>query len=347
MKHRYWSYLDSLVRSLRNASCENIQQKFVDVANNFKKFESTISELEIALLLSQKGKQVTLLCDAFLPTKSPDMLVKDADGECYVEVMRFTDDEASGIILDGLRSTTAHSGLPVYVDVTLPEDLSLPVTRLQERQLKESRVTRVMQQFNLQFATVDLRNLPLDICIDNVIFHLERSAGEAGPRFINSSGIVVPSDKYVERIQYIAKLKAEKRAAWGGDHLKKKYIVAVDCEQVMLEEEDVDQAVLGSRQTFEIGAPKTKIPSDVEKAAATNWTEFLKKVHLIPTAKTIFTSYGVFLTEPICKNVSGILVRWAGVIGHDPYFVPNPFADAIINDSRLATFIYSNSTHDK
>lgn len=335
----YWDYLDTLVKNLRSAGCKNIQEKFGDVANNFSKFKSAVSELEIARLLSQNGKQVVLLSDSFLATKSPDMLVKDTNGEYYVEVMRFSDDEASRIILDGLRSSISSLGVPVYVDVTLPEDLSLPVTRFDERRSKETRVTMVVKQFNEQIVTINLGNLPRDICIDNVTFHLEKSTGSAGPRFIHSSGIVVPSDKYVERIQYITTLKAEKRATWVGDDLKKKYIVAVDCEHVMLDDEHVDEALLGCRETFEITAPKAKIPARVTHAATTNWISFLKKVHLIPTANTIFTSYGVFLTEPICRHVSGVLVHWSGVVGQRPYFVPNPFADPAINDSRLMTFI--------
>jgi len=336
--HGYWAYLDTLVKTLRGANCKNIQEKFVDVANNLSKFESTISELEIARLLSQKGKQVELLTDSFLPTKSPDMLVKDANGEYYVEAMRFSDDETSGIIFDGLRSSISRLPTPVYVDVTLPQDLSLPVTRHNERQMKETKAKTVVEQFNNQIAAFNLRNLPTTISIDGVTFHLSKSASKAGPRFINSSGIVVPSQKYVDRIRYITTLKAEKRATWLCDHLKKKYIVAVDCEQMMLDNEDVDQALLGYRETYlpPLTAPKAKIPNEVTLAANRSWSSFLKKVHLIPTANTIFTSYGVFLTEPICKHVSGVLVR---VGSRYPYFVPNPFADALINDSSLVGFV--------
>ena len=40
----YWTYLNTLVSDLRSLHCGGIQKKFVDVANNFSKFQSTISE---------------------------------------------------------------------------------------------------------------------------------------------------------------------------------------------------------------------------------------------------------------------------------------------------------------
>jgi len=335
--HEYWAYLDTLIDTLRVARCSNIQRKFVDVANNLIKFESTISELEIARLLSHKGKEVELLPDSFLATKSPDMIVKDANGEYYVEVMRLSDDEASEIIFDGIRSSISNLDRPVYVDVNLPEDLSLPVTLHNERRLKEDKARRVIQQFNKQIATANLGKLPTAISIEGVIFELIESPSKSGPRLLKSQWIAVPLGKYVERIRYITTLKAQKRSSWVEDHLNKKYIIAVDCEQRMLDKAYVDEALLGFTTTYLPDmAPKASVPTKITLAEGKGWSSFLKKVHLIPTANTIFTSYGAFLTDPICKHVSGVLVRMGS---RDPYFLPNPFAEPAINDPRLVNFI--------
>ena len=71
--HGYWDYINELVAYLKKANCEGIQEKMVDVGNNnLGKFESTIAELEIARLLSEKGKHVKLLPDNYLVGKSPD-----------------------------------------------------------------------------------------------------------------------------------------------------------------------------------------------------------------------------------------------------------------------------------
>ena len=104
--HSYWSYLDDLVSELVQAKCKGIQEKIADV-DNYHKFMSAESELEIARVLSGKGKQVELLPDAYLTGPSPDLLVTDSIGQAYVEVTRFNEDEFVSISL----SHTTHTEL--------------------------------------------------------------------------------------------------------------------------------------------------------------------------------------------------------------------------------------------
>jgi hypothetical protein len=329
--HGYWPYLDSLVADLRAKNCNGVQEKMTDVANNIKKFEAAVSELEIARLLAAKGKKVSLLPDSFLPSKSPDILVADSNGESYVEVTRFSDDDASGLIIDELRRLLDDPSRRYRVDVSLPEDLSMPVTDHAERQLKEEKARQVVEKFRQELGNKSLTKLPVDISVDGVTFRLSPSTSGGGyPGVIHHSLIVVPSGKYVDRIRYLVTWKAEKRVSWTGVHLKKPYVVAIDCEQAYVDEEDVVEAVLGSRTIEHIMPPR-----EVMEAADRNWRSYLEEVHMIPKDRTYFMSYGVFLSKSICKHVSGVLFRRE----QKAWFVPNPFASDEINDSRLVNFL--------
>jgi len=329
--HGYWTYLEDLVSNLRNANVTGIQEKISDVNNNLRKFRAAISEFEIAKVLVANGKQVQLLPDSFMPGKSPDMLLKDSSKEYYVEVTQLSDDEAVTIILDGLRAFLDDPSKAYRVDVTLPEDLTLPVVNYRERQIKEDRANKIVAEFKSAFPRLNLANLPVTYRSDGVEFKIVQSGMTKGyPGFIDTSVIVVPSHKYVERIRYLVTKKAEKRLDWTGDHLKKPYLVAIDCEQVFLFEEDCYQALLGSRTTYH-DEPLVL----VNQAAGKGWKDYLVNVHFIPADRTMFTSYGIYLTRSICQNVSGVLVRR----DRHHWFIPNPFAYDEINDPSLADFI--------
>jgi hypothetical protein len=339
--HGYWKYLDGLVGELRSANCKGIQQKVVDVANNPKKFESMVSEFEIARLLTRRDKQVEMLPDDFLAQRaSPDMHVADSFGEYYVEVVRFSEDAVVGIILDELRRLLNNPSRPFQVNVVLSNDLSIPVIDHTERSIKEGKAKAIMAKFEEALPSIQPTRLPTSITIDGVVFHISKSPiGRGFAGFINGQVIVLPSQKFVCRIRFLVADpeygKAVKRTTWSDDHLKKRYIVAIDCEQDV-EEEDLDEALLGKRASYELVPPNVLIPQEVKDAAKKNWTIFLEGIHMLPKGKTIFTSYGVYLTSPLCKNVSGVLLHVR--LGSEVFFVPNPFADDLINDSRLTGF---------
>jgi hypothetical protein len=325
--HSYWSYLDDLVSDLIQAKCKGIQEKIADV-DNYHKFMSAESELAIARVLSGKGKQVELLPDAYLTGPSPDLLVTDSNGQAYVEVTRFNEDEFVSIVLDELRQFLKNQSMPYQVDVSIPDDLSLPGIGYRSMQEKKEKAKKVMEAFKLKFSSSVVP--PPEIIVEDVTFSISRSKTKGGPGFINSAVIVVPSHQYVNRIRYLVAWKAEKRESWTGADLKKWYFIAIDTEQTYLDEDDVTQAVLGHRVTEHIIPP-----SEVQVAAEKGWTQFLKQTHFIPNDRTYFGSYGVFLSQPICKNVSGLIVRK----DQNVWFVPNPFAADDINDARLTSYL--------
>jgi hypothetical protein len=329
--HGYWAYLESLVSELRNASVSGIQQKVIDVANNINKFGSMLAEFEIAKLLAGKGKQVQLLPDSFMSGKSPDLLVTDAYGDYFVEVAQLTEDEALTIILDELRSFLDDPSKPYRVDLKLPDSLSLPVTDYNERQVKEDAAKKIVSDFKTRFPGLNLAQLPVEVTIGGVSFRIVPCGMNKGyPGLVDSSVIVVPSHKYVKRLRYLVEKKAAKRSDWTGNDLKRPYIVAIDCEQVYLFEEDIDEALLGSRETYHCIPPRL-----VEQAASKGWSEYLVEIHMIPADRTMFKSYGLYLTRTLAQNVSGVLVRR----DRNFWFTPNPFAYDEINAPSLANFV--------
>lgn len=134
----------------------------------------------------------------------------------------------------------------------------------------------------------------------------------------------------MSRIRYLVTSKAAKRQSWTDDHLKKWYFIAIDTEQAYLKEDDVIRAVLGHTITEHI------IPlREVEEAAEKCWRPFLERTNLISKDRTYLATKGVFLSDVICTNVSGLIVRKDQHV----WFVPNPFAADEINDPKLMTYL--------
>lgn len=327
----YWNYVDQLVSSLRASGCGGIQNKMADVSDS-RKFESTCSELEIARVLCHKGKQVKLLPDSFMGSSksSPDLLVTDNDGQqSYVEVTRFNEDELATLIVDGLNDFLRSQATSYVVDVSIPDSLSIPVTGYRSMQERIDRANRVMDSFRQQFRISSPP--PPQITAEDIAFSISPSnhpTGHVG--LVNYVLVIVPDFMYVSRLRFLVALKAKKRQSWTETDLSKWYFIAVDTEQTYLEEDHLTQAVLGYTVTEHI-SPVAK----VQVASQLGWSQFLRDKHLIADDRTYVASLGIFLSDPICDNVSGLIVKK----NQDVWFEPNPFAAQAINDPRLVSYI--------
>jgi hypothetical protein len=336
--HPYWIYLDGVVGYLISRKCDGIQEKFQDVGNNnTHKFESAVSELRVARFLALRGKQVKLLQDTYLSGKSPDILVKDTLGESYVEVTRFSDDETINSIFEMLSEYLRDSSVPYRIDASLSADLSAPAVGYRERKAKSKKVRWVLDEFTRTMHSVNVPVPPADLMIEGVRFSISRSPIERGfVGTISTGGVTLPLGGFSQRIRYLVADsrfgKAAKRETWDGDYRLRYYIIAIDIDQPFFDEESGLVALLGSRTHYSFTPPKTKVPLAVERAAAKNWRGYLESVHLIPKEQSIYTSYGSFLTDSICKNVSGVLLHMRS---DKALFVPNPFAYDEINSSKL------------
>jgi len=266
--HTYWAYLDELISFLRSKNVGGIQEKIAD-ASHLQKFHSAVSELEFARILAGKGKNVALLADDFFENRtSPDMLVTDSAREAYVEVKRLKEDEASYKILDFLRSYLNHPERRYVVSIVLNQELSVPVTKREEKLSKEKIAQRIVEQFPSALQAADLSTLPSSFEIDGVEFRVEATtkSKRGYPGVIRSAVIKVPTQAWQKKFKEDVCDKAKKREAWTGEHLRKYYIVAIDCEEKYLDADDVESCLIGSE--------------------------------------------GIFLTNPLTRNVSGVIARF-------------------------------------
>jgi len=334
-------YLNGLLGELRKATCENVQEKIKD-ANHLQKFYSIISELEIAKFLIYQGKHVTLLTDDYMKNSPPDMLVTCNGQEAYVEVKRITHDESINLIEELLTKFLQKYGYCFRVDLTLSHDLSIPVTKCEERKFKENLTRKTVEEFKEKFSYCDLSRLPLEINVLGTRFEIRKSEFSKGYiGFIHTACITVPREKLIKKIKRDVCEKAFKRINWSAEHRKKIYIVAIDCEQYWVSEDDVNEALIGRGCYFHSTlpmppwAPPREVKEKIETAKQKGWKEFLIAKHIIPYDRTRLEYDGIYFTRSETGNISAVLVRK----GNKYYFVPNPFAFDEINDPNLTKYL--------
>jgi hypothetical protein len=340
--HGYWTYLDELVGFLRSKDVGGVQEKIAD-ANHLEKFYSIVSELEFARILAGKGKDVALLADDFFENRmSPDISVTDSRWNAYVEVKRLTEGQASYKIVDFLRSYLNHPERRYRVDIALSRELSVPVTKREERLARERTALSVLEEFCSIFEAADLSKLPVSFEIGGVTFEIHPVNGlqRGYPGIIRTPVFEVPTEIWADKLAVDVCEKAKKRGAWTGEHLRRYYVVAIDCEEKFLDEDDVDLRLLGSMVTDwgTMPRPTIELGIDIKHALDRGWKSFLEKKCVIPSATTYPDpkKKGVFLTEPITKNVSAVIVRFAR---GSTYLLPNPFAYDEINDVEILDYL--------
>lgn len=338
--HDYLAYLDELVCFLRRHKCENIRKKLENVGNLFW-FQSVCSELEIARALIERGKSVTFLPDDYGDMVSPpDLIAKNDQIEAYVEVKRIIEDEASNTILDFLRKFLRKYSYPYIVDLEMNDTMSIPVTRWQDIDKKEKLAKKALKELESHITKIDPQRLPTEIKTSAGRFKVYTSpSGKGHPGVFRTPVIKIPTDKLVEKIRHDVITKAKKRDRWSNEHRVKYYLVAIDFEQIFYHTDDLDIALIGNTTTYlpPLPMPKTPETHELKTAIERGWEDFLREKYVLPRDRTSldFNKRGIFFTEPVVRNVSGVLGKFRKAL----YFVPNPFAFAEINDPRLVFFI--------
>jgi hypothetical protein len=336
----YLRLLDGLARTLRQRNVKGVQMKILDIGpNNLSKMRSTVSELRVAELLALNGKDIELLPDDYLLGKSPDILARDSLGEHYVEVARFSDDEIIEHMLGKVTEILERITAAYRVDIFLSSDLSKPAVEHQERRKKEGIAESVLAKFGEVLAGYEDFSATKGISVEGVEFQISKSPIEKG--FVGTVSIkemVLQSGQFSDRIRFLVSDpkygKAIKRESWKGTDRSKYYIIAIVVEQPFFDIESAITPLLGFRNHYTFKAPKVDIHPLVKEASTRGWTPFLEEVHLIPRGETIFTSYGAFLEDAICNNVSAVLV----LAENRSVWLPNPFASGEINNPRLVRF---------
>lgn len=335
----YRAYLENLFSSLLNSKCSGIKQKASEV-KTIPKFDSFLSELEIAVRLVDRGKTVEFLPDAFMGSlPSPDLRATDSL-RSYVEVKKLTEESSSKIMLEGLESHLKDKRF--IVNVTLSKALSIPVLRIQQRQMKEELARKSLMEFKRRFSIANLDTLPIEIETEGVVFQIvgktERDHGFPG--LIRGQFVTVPDESYVCKIRADVKEKAEKRVNWRPEDKSLYYVVALDVrDHKAIDVDIVRQALYGESESF---VPPLKPPSftptrEIEEAIKKGWRDLMIQQGVLPHSETspVRGKEGIFVTDKIVKNVSAVLIL--SIRGLQIF--PNPFAYDEINDTAIANWI--------
>lgn len=336
---KYLEYINDLVSFLRAHHCNGIQEK-LGCVSCIPTFRSVQSELEVAKELIERGKRVSLLPDRYAHMDSPpDMLVGDSLFEAYIEVKLVIDDPVVDEVVELLRQLLRSDNYPYIVELELSSEMSIPVTRNYEIEERKGMVKEALQQLEEEIKTVSSSSLPKEIRTVIGRFKILRSEsgrGLLGP--VGYSVIEVPGDKLVEKIRWDIKKKASKREGWSEEHRARIYIVALDFAQKDYDKKYLEEALIGQRVTV---MPPLEVPpvpemTKVRRARERGWEDYLHRIHIIPNRTYLDPdNMGVFLTESVVKNVSGVIGRF----GKEVYFVPNPFSHDEVNDPRLVNYI--------
>lgn len=337
----YLQYVDGLIRELLQGGVTGVQTKLND-ADNLSKFDSVVSELEIARLFARNGKRAHLLADNAWKGASPDMMVSFEALEPYVEVKRITDDGAANRISVELRRFLPTLSVPVRVDVSLKPGLIAPVTTLPERSIKNERADDAISAFEEQLSSLDLTRLPVTVQTPAADFTLLPTSQSTGyPGVTSTPMFSIPKHELIQKMINDVEMKSKKRNAWKGDRRNHPYIIALVDEFAWTDYTMVKSAFLG-QVTVEVGGIWSNPPAlpKVVSAANRGWQRYLADECLLPNKKSrcylLSGKEGAFLTREAMSNVSGVLVR---VISGRYYLLPNPFASEEISVPALCDLL--------
>jgi len=328
---QYLYSLDRLMAFLKKHGCKNVEDRlrYIKVIRNF---ESALSELEIAKILIENGKTVEILPETYQGMKRPpDLLANDSNFGAYIEVTRITDDCTIELIISFLNKLIKNRGLPFAIDVSLNEEISVPAFG-DERDIKKEKIKMGLCELKDKLQKIENDEIIQNICTSIGVFLVRRSQLELGYVGAFSLGSGFPVPKIIEKIRKDVINKAEKRTHWKGEHLKKYYVVALDFEHLSFTSE-INDAILKSALFGRYNLCDADIKEMVEEANQKGWRSYLQSLNISsfdPRRR------GIFFTEEISKNVSGVIGKFRG---REIVFIPNPFAYNEINNPKLLNYL--------
>jgi hypothetical protein len=315
----YLPNIDELVKFLRERECNNIQEK-LEFINDIDNFKSRLSEYE---------KKVELIPDNYKEIISPpDIHVVDKNFSAYIEVSRLTDDITNELITKKMGQIINEYKIPHAIDVDLNPEISAQAFR-NERELKRTKVLKGIEDFTSSYERDSTQKI-IETSIG--VFKIRNAIiaqGYVGAIFWGGG---IDTKKYIDAIKRKVIEKANKRAKWNGEHLKKFFIIAIDFEDITVDPDELESALIGFRTIIDVDSSKI-----IEKSIKKGWDGYFKKMG-IEQRYNIFEpqKWGIFFTCEIVKNVSGVIGLCKG---RPPIFVPNPFAYDEINNPKIENFL--------
>ena len=320
----YLPSIDKIFKYLKDNGCNNIPKK-LQYINIMKNFNSSLSELEIAKELIERGKNVQIILDNDKNfTSEPDLLVRDSKYETYIEITRITYDESIECLAELLEDYIRKLDFPYVVDVDLNRQSSIPAF-FEDRKDKRELIQEGFKEFQTKLSDEHNINVGLKIKTRIGCFNFRKSRyaiGYAG--IIMSSAYIFNEQDYVIKLiqQQIIK-KAKKREVWTDDQKKKQYVVILDFESLSYDPDYLKIALIGNHHRWLYGNGK------IEKAIEKGWTKTLEELEIIPNRCLDPKRMGIFFTNNSTKNISAVIGKFRS---RPLTLIPNPFCADEIND---------------
>ena len=244
-----------LAEELRNANCLNIQEKFAET-NTWSKFISLGSELFFAHEFVKLGFEVSLIVDNCYEWKSangqdipsPDISIEKNGQQFLVEVARIKDDETRSDIATQINPIIKK--YPFRLQIKYNEDFFNPVVCFLEREKREKQIENFVQKFQKVIASIDTdtNSLPQTKIIYGCEVEFAKSFIKQGYYAgYMTSFIRNPANKILPQIKKELERKANKREQWNNLHKEFSYLVALDIQQSLFEQEDIIPFLFGGQ----------------------------------------------------------------------------------------------------
>jgi hypothetical protein len=319
--------------------------------NTLPLFCSLIAELNSARIFARKGCEIKLLTNNYFRGPSPDILCKCPELTFYVESTSLSDSSPLAKIYDELRELLRTK--PFEVNVNFHENVSQPRFSGEEHTEQETLLEKSLDQFKKDFEQLIPESPRREIKTEGITFFLTPTKEKPGCLGGYSSGSKFPKEIFEKFVTVLLLKKAKKRENFFDSARNYPYIVTFVSRNILVDAIDfhrllygfiprlsilpIDQETDRRARIFReeewnviIRDKQNYIPrwQDIEAAAKNGWTDFLTKIHYIPNDYTYLGKEGLFLSEPLMKNVSGILLVRKSMESH---FFPNPFCDPEIS----------------
>jgi len=330
--------------------------------NSLKLFQSLIAELQSAKIFSQKCCEIKLLPDNYFPGTSPDILCKCHDISFYVEVTSLSNSDPTVKKIDELRKIVREK--PYVVNVNFNDKVSQPRFFGDDHREQETLLDKSLEQFKKEFAQITPESSVNQIETDCIMFFISPIKETPGLIRELSSGFRFPTDIFEKFVTELLLKKAGKREKFVRPARNYPYILTFVSGNIAVDDTDFKHLLYGRSPTIiidlfedpevlrqvtiqrdkdweEILRNKNKyIPKwqEIDAAAKRGWNKFLTEIHYIPHDYTYLAKEGLFLSNPVMKNVSGILLIRKST---EPHFYPNPFCDPEISIENYQEFFSS------
>jgi hypothetical protein len=200
---------------------------------------------------------------------------------------------------------------------------------------------------------------PLEIKTEGINYSVSPSGTALGYAYFSSEAWIFPEEKFEKYVSDRLLKKACKRSGFKGKDRLVPFILVFLSDDCSIDETDINDLLYGkimqygTEESNLLGASQSDreegwkdilkdkrkiIPKlcEIESASHFGWKEFLEEKNLIPNNFRYLNEEGLFLSNPLMKNVSGVMLITKT---NNAFFYPNPFCYLEINNLEISRIL--------